>query len=157
MWDRGELRVDVSEVIAGVGRHDLHHTSAAVPAHLAAIHAVTRLQVDAIAAVARRLAGAPDVGGGSVLDNTVIVYVGDNGEQHHSSASEFPVLLIGGEGLGLRTGGRTVVFPGLGRGGHRQVSNLWNTLGYLAGAELDAFGLEGPTRVAPGPLLELMG
>lgn len=153
----GNFGLMYPEVINGVGRHDLHHTSAGVPAHLAAIHAVTRLQVDAIGEVARRLAAAPDVGGGSVLDHTVIVYIGDNGEQHHSSASEFPVLMIGGEGLGLRTGGRTVVFPGIGRGGHRQVSNLWNTLGYLAGAELDDFGLEGPTRVARGPLLELMG
>ena len=86
-----------------------------------------------------------------------IVYIGDNGEQHHSTASEFPVLIIGGESSGLRTGGRTLVYPGLGSAGHRQVSNLWNTLGHVAGVELDAFGTEGPTRVAPGPLGELMG
>lgn len=144
-------------VIQGVSRHDLHHGSAQNAAFLDAIHTVTRLQVDAIAGLARRLAAAPDVGGGSVLDNTAIVFVGDNGEQHHSTASEFPVLLLGGEGMGLRTGGRTVVFPGLGSGGHRQVSNLWNTLGHLAGAELDDFGGEGPTRVARGPLAELLG
>lgn len=153
----GDFGVSYPEVIRGIARHDLHHTSAAVPAHLAAIHTVTRMQVDAIAATARRLAAAPDIGGGSVLDHTVIVYISDNGEQHHSTASDFPVVLIGGEGLGLRTGNRTVVFPGLRSAGHRQVSNLWNTLGHLAGVELDHFGQEGPTRIAPGPLGELFG
>lgn len=153
----GDFGMSYPEVINGVGRHDLHHTSAAVPAHRDAIHRVTALQVDAIAATARRLAAAPDIGGGSVLDHTVIVYIGDNGEQHHSTASEFPVLLIGGEALGLRTGNRTIIQPGLGRAGHRQISNLWNTLGHLAGAPLDHFGAEGPTRIAPGPLAELLG
>jgi hypothetical protein len=85
------------------------------------------------------------------------VYVGDNGEQHHSQALEFPVLLLGGSALGLRTGGRTLVYPGERAGSsHRQLSNLWNTMGYLAGEELDRFGHEGPIRVAEGPLSELM-
>jgi hypothetical protein len=50
------------------------------------------------------------------------------------------------------------VYPGVDTGGsgHRQVSNLWNTLGHLAGDPLDTFGKEGPYRVAPGPLAELM-
>lgn len=153
----GDFGMAYPEVINGIGRHDLHHTSAANPASLAAIHEVTRLQAEAIAATARRLAAAPDLDGGSLLDNTVIVWIGDNGEQHHSTASDFPIVLLGGEGLGLRTGGRTVVYPGLRSGGHRQVSNLWNTLGYLAGGELDHFGREGPNRMAPGPLGELWG
>ena len=95
---------------------------------------------------------------GSMLDNTVIVFISDNGEQHHSTASEFPVVLIGGKNLGLNTGGRTIVYPGVDTGGsgHRQVSNLWNTLGHLAGDPLDTFGKEGPYRVATGPLTELL-
>jgi hypothetical protein len=104
-----------------------------------------------------------------MLDTTVIVYVSDNGEQHHSTGTEFPVLLLGGSGIGLRTGGRTIVYPGLDTGGsgHRQLSNLWNTLGRLTGAmpfalspttrvDFNAFGNEGPARVATGPLSELM-
>ena len=120
---------------------------------------MTRQQIDAIAAAALDLMNTPDPAGtGSMLDNTVIVFIGDNGEQHHSTASEFPVVLIGGKNLGLKTGGRTIVYPGVDTGGagHRQVSNLWNTLGHLAGDPLDTFGQEGPYRVAPGPLGELM-
>ena len=89
--------------------------------------------------------------------DTIILYTSDNGEQHHSTASEWPMLLIGGSALGLVTGGRTVVYPGLGKGAHRQVSNLYNTLGHLLGAPVDDFGAEGASRVAEGPLAELMG
>jgi hypothetical protein len=140
-------------------RHDLHHVSASDPGALTTIHDMTRQQLDAIAAAAQDLMSSPDPAGtGSMLDNTVIVFIGDNGEQHHSTASEFPVVLIGGKNLGLNTGGRTIVYPGVDTGGsgQRQVSNLWNTLGHLAGDPLDTFGKEGPYRVAPGPLAELM-
>ncbi|MFO0709828.1 MAG: DUF1552 domain-containing protein [Sandaracinus sp.] len=143
--------------ITSVGRHDLHHGSDANAAYRDAIHEVTRRQVATIAQMAATLDATPDVEGGTMLDRTVIVYVGDNGEQHHAEAREFPILLLGGSALGLRTEGQTLVFPGESAGSsHRQLSNLWNTLGYLAGEELDEFGLEGPIRVAPGPLSELM-
>ncbi|APR85378.1 Tat (Twin-arginine translocation) pathway signal sequence domain protein [Minicystis rosea] len=142
-----------------LSRHDLHHASADDAGALTTIHDMTRQQLDAIAAAAQDLKNTPDpAGSGSMLDNTVIVFIGDNGEQHHSTASEFPVVLIGGKNLGLNTGGRTIVYPGVDTGGagHRQVSNLWNTLGHLAGDALDTFGKEGPYRVAPGPLAELL-
>lgn len=143
--------------ITSVGRHDLHHGSDANADYRDAIHEVTRIQVGAIATMARRLLATPDEEGGTMLDRTVIVYVGDNGEQHHSQAMEFPVLVLGGSALGVRTGGRSLVYPGESAGtSHRQLSNLWNTLGYAAGVELDAFGHEGPIRVAEGPLSELM-
>ena len=82
--------------------------------------------------------------------------------------TSFPVVLMGGGNLGLSTGGRTIVYPGVETGGtaHRQISNLWATLGKLAGAtptqvgktqvDFDMFGKEGPGRITPGPLSELM-
>ena len=137
--------------VSSTDRHNMQHQSGGDPAMLQAIQDVNRAQVMAIAAGARRLADA------GLLDRTVIVWVGDNGEQHHSTASEFPVLLVGGSGVGLRPGGRTIVYPGLGDDGHRQLSNLWNTLGHLAGDSLDLFGgEEGDLRSAPGPLPELL-
>lgn len=153
----GDFGMSYPAVIRGVGRHDLHHGSAGNPQFLQAIHAVTRIQMDAVAAAARRLAATPDTGGGSMLDNTLIVYIGDNGEQHHATASEFPVVLLGGRRMGLRTDGRTLVYPGSSADGHRQVSNLWNLIGHAAGVELNDFGAEGPTRRSLGPLAELMG
>jgi hypothetical protein len=141
-------------------RHDTHHQSETVPALRDYIHAQSRRQIAVMIDLARRLDAVPERGA-TLLDHTVLVYIGDNGETHHATADEFPVVAMGGGALGLRTGGRTLVYPGLDRfgSGHRQVSNLWNTLGYLACEELDAFGgenLRGGTRSAEGPLSELM-
>ena len=152
-----DFNLSYPEVITGVSRHDLHHDSALNPSFRDAIHTVTRLQVEAITRLARDLDSTPDLNGGSMLDQTLIVYIGDNGEQHHSTASDLPILLIGGRALGLKTEGRSIIYPGISAGsGHRQISNLWNTLGHLAGAPLNLFGAEGPTRVAEGPLAELI-
>jgi len=139
----------------GLGRHDLHHGSAANSEYVDAIHAVSREHVRLIGKLARALEAVPE-GSGTMLDHTAIVYLSDNGEQHHSTASEWPVLLVGGGALGLRTDGRTLVFPGVNESTNRQMSNLFNTLGYAAGAPLDDFGHEGQTRIAEGPLSELM-
>ncbi|MEM9074590.1 MAG: DUF1552 domain-containing protein, partial [Myxococcota bacterium] len=144
--------------ISNVGRHDMHHGSAGNATLRQNIVEVTARQVREIARVARRLADTPEPDGdGSMLDNTLIVFLGDNGEQHHSTASEFPVLLLGGSAM-IAGGGRSLLYPGLSGGGHRQLSNLWNTLGHLGGASLDQFGGEsGPLRRAAGPLGELIG
>lgn len=105
------------------------------------------------------LAATPEVGAsGSMLDHTAIVFMSDNGEQHHSTAAEWPTLVLGGNALGLLTDGRTVIYPEMGQTNNRQVSNLFNTLGHAAGdADFNTFGNEGPTRIAPGPLSELYG
>ncbi len=143
--------------VSSTGRHDMQHGSGGSATLLEACHTVTEREVDLVARMARTLADTPDESGGSMLDHTLIVYIGDNGEQHHSTASEFPVLLIGGRALGLRPGGRTIVYPGLNNPGNRQLSNLWNTVGHLAGQDLNNFGTEGPARIASGPLSELLG
>jgi len=152
-----------------ITRHNLHHGSSSDATYVQTIHDITRQQIDAIVQhMAIPLENTPDPAGGTMLDNTVIVFVADNGEQHHATGSEFPVVLIGGSNLGLATGGRTIVYPGVDTGGngHRQISNLWATFGKIAGAtpiqvgttkvDFDLFGNEGPGRVAPGPLSELM-
>ena len=142
--------------VSSVGRHDMHHGSGRSSELLEAVHTVTERQVAEIATLASTLAATPEVGGGSMLDHTLIVYVSDNGEQHHSTASEFPVLMLGGEAMGRAPGGRTLVYPGIESANHRQLSNLWNTVGHLGGFDLNDFGEEGPTRIAEGPLGELL-
>lgn len=149
-----DVRYD--SVIAGVGRHDLQH-GIDIATNWTAIQAVTRKHVELVAKLARTLAATPEVGAsGSMLDHTAIVFMSDNGEQHHSEAKEWPMLVVGGNALGLKTDGRTVIFPALGETQHRQVSNLFNTLGHAAGDSMfNSFGNEGDARVAPGPLSEV--
>ena len=118
------------------------------------LYEATARHVQHIAEMARALDAVPE-GDGTMLDNTAIIYMSDNGEQHHSLAEEWPMLLVGGGNMGLQTGGRTLVYPRVGRPQNRQVSNLFNTLGYCAGQQLDDFGGEGARRIARGPLPEL--
>ena len=141
-------------------RHDSYHQSETNPTLRDYVHENTRHQLAVMIDLANKLDAIPERGR-TLLDYTVLIYIGDNGETHHATAEEFPVVLIGGGALGLRTGGRTLVYPGLDRFGmgHRQVSNVWNTLGHLAGEDLNAFGGEkllAGTRSAEGPLTELL-
>ncbi|MEZ4462656.1 MAG: DUF1552 domain-containing protein [bacterium] len=142
-------------IVPDIKRHDLHHQSGNVPAFVQAIHDVTRAHVSFIAQMARTLAATPEVGGdGSMLDHTVIVYLPDNGEQHHSNSEEWPVLLVGGQAMGFLTDGRTVVYPNHANANNRQVSNLFNSMGFAAGTELLKFGTDA-NRVAEGELTEI--
>jgi hypothetical protein len=121
------------------------------------VAAVTRRHVSLLADMARQLAATPEPGAsGSMLDHTLIVYLSDNGEQHHSVAEEWPILLVGGNALGFKTDGRTVVYPAVNQPNNRQVSNLYNSLGHAAGQDaFNTFGLEGSSRIAEGPLSEI--
>jgi hypothetical protein len=148
--------VHYDSIIPTVGRHDLQH-GIDQAANWTAIAAVTRKHVDLIATLARTLAATPEVGAtGSMLDHTAILFMSDNGEQHHSEAKEWPLLLVGGNALGLRTDGRTVIYPAVNAANNRQMSNVFNTLGHAAGdSSFNMFGAEGTNRIAPGPLSEL--
>ncbi|MEQ1505359.1 MAG: DUF1552 domain-containing protein [Myxococcota bacterium] len=159
--DYARVLRDYPGIPGGLGRHDLHHATGGDPGgtgdYVDGIHAVTAAHVQLVADLARSLDAVPE-GDGTMLDHTAILFLPDNGEQHHSTASEWPCLLVGGGALGLRTDGRTVVYPGAYAGAdNRQLSNLFNTLGYAAGEVLDDFGEEGTTRIATGPLWELYG
>jgi hypothetical protein len=139
-----------------MSRHSLQHGNTQA-AYQAAIMDVTAEHVNLIAKMARALDNVPE-GNGTMLDNTIIVYLSDNGEKHHSEAKEWPMLLVGGSNLGMKTDGRTIVYPGWNNPSNRQASNLFNTLGHAIGnTELNEFGNEGALRIAKGPLDELFG
>lgn len=140
-----------------LGGHDARHAaeSGSQP-FIDLLTAITDRHVTLMASMARELDATPEVhGSGSMLDHTVMLYMSDNGERHHSRSHEWPMILMGGKALGLKTDGRTVVYPRVGHDNNRQVSNLFNVLGHSAGAELNTFGHEGSTRITEGPLSEI--
>jgi hypothetical protein len=138
-----------------LNRHTLQHSIYA-PLYPEAILAITQKHVELVSKMAQTLDATAVAGGGTLLDNTLIIFMSDNGEQHHSQGREWPILLIGGKALGMQTDGRTVVFPRVGEPNNRQVSNLWNTVGHATGDDtMNQFGKEGTLRIAPGPLSEI--
>lgn len=140
-----------------LGGHDVRHAAEkGVQGYMDLLTTITERHVGMMSQMARSLHDTPEAGGdGTMLENTAMVYMSDNGEKHHSRAEEWPMLLMGGQRLGLQTDGRTVVYPRYGHDNNRQVSNLFNTLGYATGQPLDDFGSEGQTRITEGPLSEL--
>ena len=106
----------------------------------------------------KKLEAVPE-GGGTMLDNTVIVYLSDAAEAHHSRCREWPFVLIPGKDTGL-VGGRYVHFPHIGQDGHREHGNLYTTLLHAAGDQRKYFGVHDAmlkgNASGDGPLPELL-
>ncbi|MFO0823911.1 MAG: DUF1552 domain-containing protein [Gemmataceae bacterium] len=118
---------------------------------------IRRYHFDLIAGLIKKLEKVPE-GNGTMLDNTVIVYLSDGAEAHHSRCWEWPMVVIGDMGKKLKTG-RYVDYPGYGRKGHRTTANMYLTLLHLAGASRDTFGQPDPNLKdvdQTGPLSELL-
>ena len=94
-----------------------------------------------------------------MLDNTVIVYLSDAAEGHHSRCWEWPFVVLGNAAGKLKSG-RYVEYPYWGRPGHREIGNLYATLLHLAGDKREYFGQHDPMlkgeAQANGPLPELL-
>lgn len=138
-----------------IGGHDLRHGEG--PDYYEVLYEVTSRGIAEMARIARALAARPEAGG-TMLDNTLLLYMSDNGEKHHSNAEEWAMLLLGGNNLGFKTDGRSVTYPGHNAANNRQTSNVFNSLLHAVGVPTDDFGHSDPTtRIAPGPLAELWG
>jgi hypothetical protein len=115
---------------------------------------------DLIAQMATKLDGIPEADG-TMLDNTIIVYVSDNSDKHHSSATEWPMVVLGNMGGRLNSSGRYLAYPRYGSAGHKQTIGNWlTTLCHVAGFPQDHFGQSdfalGKAAEQAGPLSELL-
>jgi hypothetical protein len=118
---------------------------------------IRRYHFDLIAGLMKKLEAVKE-GNGTLLDNTVIVYLSDGAEGHHSRCWEWPMVVIGDLGGKLKTG-RYVDYPGYGQKGHRTTANLYVTLLQLAGSKRESFGMADPGLKdfdQHGPLSELL-
>lgn len=101
---------------------------------------IRRYHFTLIAGLMRKLEAVRE-GDGTMLDNTVIVYLSDGAEGHHSRCWEWPMVVIGNIDNKLRTG-RYLDYPGYGQRGHRTTANLYLTLLHLAGSSRESFGMK---------------
>jgi hypothetical protein len=118
---------------------------------------IRRYHFDLIAGLMKKLEAVKE-GDGTMLDNTVIVYLSDGAESHHSRCWEWPMVVIGDLGGKLKTG-RYIDYPGYGHKGHRTTANLYVTLLHLAGSSRDSFGMADPVLKdldQHGPLAECL-
>ncbi len=103
---------------------------------------IRRYHFELIAGLMKKL-NAVKEGDGTMLDNTLIVYLSDGAEAHHSRCWEWPMVLLGNIGKQLKTG-RYLDYPGYGHKGHRTTASLYTTLLNLAGSNRESFGMADP-------------
>ena len=110
--------------------------------------------------LADKLAKVPE-GDGSMLDNTLIVYLSDNADQHHASNLQWPIVVVGNLNGALQSTGRYIAYPHYNTGkGVRTIGNFLTTITQRAGVPQDYFGQPdlalGPLSTQTGPLNELL-
>ena len=119
---------------------------------------ILKFHMELIAGLAEKLQAVPE-GDGTMLDNTVIVYLSDHGDRHHSPFADWPMVTVGSAGGKLRAG-RYLQVPGWNNRGNRTIANFYLSLLHAAGHPRDTFGDRDLTMDASidqtGPLAEWM-
>lgn len=95
--------------------------------------------IELMAGLAAKLRSIPE-GDGTMLDNTMIVYLSDAGESHHGALHEWPFLIVGGCGGRLAIPGHYIRMPGYGQVGHGTIGNLYTSILNAHGDPVAHFG-----------------
>lgn len=129
-----------------------------------------RFMAERTADMMKQLAAIPE-GKGTMLDNTLIVFMSDSAERQHSQGTQWPIVLIGDLGGSLKTN-QLVTYPmtaktvendygesreaGTGLPTNPTLNRLFCTLLHAAGAPRENFNLLVPGLDQNGPLTELL-
>jgi hypothetical protein len=83
-------------------------------------------------------------GDGTMLDNTLIIYISDSGDAHHPTLYEWPVVMLGNLGGKFKKGGRYLQLPQYQAPKHRTMANFYLTLLEAAEKPRKKFGIMDP-------------
>jgi Protein of unknown function (DUF1552) len=119
---------------------------------------VCAFQCTNIAKLVESLKALPE-GNGTVMDNTLICYMNENGSTHHSRPwHERQYVLLGGKNIGLKPGNQYVRYAfneSSNMPGGRRSADFFRTVAQLMGTPLSSFGKDDAASVA-GPLTEIL-
>jgi hypothetical protein len=127
------------------GQHDLSHKPDGDVDAQEKLTRINRWYCEQLAYLAKRLAETPEPGGGSLLDNTLVIWTNELGKGNSHSLDDIPFVMVGG-GLGFRMG-RSVRYPRLPH------NRLLLSLAHGFGHRIDRFG--NPDLCDGGPLPDL--
>ena len=120
--------------------------------------AIRRFHAERVADLARRLDAVRE-GNGTMLDNTLIIWMSDSGEGHHGFCGEWPLVLVGGLAGRLKTAGRFLQYPNYQTAGNRTIANFYLSLLHAVGDRRERFGERDPNMSEAdqaGPLAEVL-
>lgn len=97
-------------------------------------------------------------GAGTLFDHTVILYLPENGETHHSIGTEVPFVILAGDRVKLNLGHRYIRLPAYDEPGHRTLGNWYTTILNAYGNPIKHYGdLDVALKVEQtGPIRPLM-
>ncbi|MAI70352.1 MAG: hypothetical protein CMM01_05505 [Rhodopirellula sp.] len=95
--------------------------------------------MEQVATIVERLKAVPE-GGGTMFDNTVVMYFPENGEGHHSHGTEAPFVVLAGNQCKLNLGGQYVRLPFHATEGHKTIGNWYTTLLNAYGNPIQHYG-----------------
>jgi len=160
--DRIGLSCMASELGKGkgfVGSHGIGHGRSAAGLTAEECHSLIRRKcLEKLAGFINKLESVPERGG-TLMDNTLIVYLSDSAEGHHPVCYEWPFVLVGNLGGRLRLGNRYLRYPHYGKTGHRTIANLYLALLQAMGEKRQTFGIVDSTIKdidQSGPLEEIL-
>ena len=89
--------------------------------------------------VVTRLKETPE-DGGTMFDNTMLLYFPDNGETHHSKGTEWPFVVLAGNKVKLDIAGKYLRLPHYGKEGHKTLGNWYTTILNAYGNPIEHYG-----------------
>ncbi|MGC6466711.1 MAG: DUF1552 domain-containing protein [Akkermansiaceae bacterium] len=100
---------------------------------------VRRHHMALIDRIVTRLKEVPE-DGGTMFDNTMVLYFPDNGETHHSKGTEWPFIVLAGNNVKLDISGKYMRLPGYGREGHKTLGNWYTSILNAYGNPIEHYG-----------------
>ena len=161
--------------ISDLGTHGIGHNEKDVTLKLTGLEILPKVRrhiAEQTAALLKRLAEMPE-DGGTMLDNTLVVFTSDSANRQHTHGENWPFVLLGNLGGRIKTN-QLVVYPiktdsptysgtqnriMTAAAENPTLNAFYNTLLHAVGAPRDHFNLVGPDQKNPvlaGPLRELL-
>lgn len=123
-----------------VNLHDVGHGKSLAGVEAVDIREMVRLQhMTLIDTIVTRLKSVPEAGG-TMFDNTMLCYLPNNGETHHSKGTEWPFIVLAGDNAKLDMSRRYIRLPGYGKTGHKTLGNWYTTMLNAYGNSVDHYG-----------------
>ena len=89
--------------------------------------------------IVSRLKSVPE-GDGTMFDNTMLFYLPNNGETHHSKGTEWPFVVLSGSNARLDIARRYIRLPGYNQPGHKTLGNWYTTILNAYGNSINHYG-----------------
>ena len=161
--------------ICSSGTHGVGHNETDPTLKLAGLQILSKVRrhiSEQTAVLLKKLADTPE-DGGTMLDNTLVVFTSDSANRQHSGGENWPFVLLGNLGGRIKTG-QLVAYPikkdsptyertqnrvMTAADDNPVINALYNTLLHAVGDPREHFNLIGPDRENPrlaGPLRELL-